>query len=536
MKIFRFLLSFSITLCLVIALNMKIGSIPPLGKFLDPFNGFWANAESGISMPETFAISGLQNPVQILYDDMLVPHFFTDNEDDLFAAIGYVHAYHRLWQMEFQTHAAAGRLSEIVGEITLEMDRGQRRKGMTFGAKNFVDNLDERSKQVMELYAKGVNAYIDQLSYESYPFEYKLLDYKPEAWTSFKSGLLYKYMSDMLNSGEKDLENTNFKSIYGKELLDLIYPDVDNYKDAVVDQPNSWDFEPIAKDHQQASKDELVALNLLPAPHRNNGSNNWAVGPTKSASGNAILCNDMHLSLYMPSLWFYNQYTCGNLNVFGHTLPGIPMVITGFTDSVAWGFTNAQRDLVDWYKIEYEDERRDKYLLDGKYVATEKKVEEFLIRGGETYYDTIVYTVFGPVTYDHSFRSSSQKNGYARRWLDHDPSDAFQMFYNINKAKSFDDYMSALNYFSSPAQNIIFASVKGDIAHRVQGKYPLNNYEEGKFLKDGTKSSNNWTKFIPNEHNAFWKNPERGFVSSANQHPADSTYPYYTSVSIFCRV
>jgi len=340
-------------------------------------------------------------------------------------------------------------------------------------------------------------------------------------------------MSDMLNSSEKDLENTNFKSIYGKELLDLIYPDVDNYKDAVVDQPNAWDFDPLVKESETTDNDELVAMNLLPQPHPNNGSNNWAVGTAKSATGNAFLCNDMHLSLYMPSLWFYNQLSCGDIKVFGHSLPGMPMVITGFTDSIAWGFTNAQRDLVDWYKIEYEDETRNKYLLDGEYVETKKKVEEITIRNGETFYDTIVYTVFGPVTYDHTYRCSSQKVGYARRWLDHDPSDAFQMFYNMSKAENFDDYMSALNYFSSPAQNIIFASVKGDIAHRVQGKYPLNNHEEGKFLKDGTKSSNNWTQFIPNEHNAFWKNPERGFVSSANQHPADSTYPYYVTARSF---
>lgn len=530
MKNVRFFISLIITVSLVVSLNMKIGSIPPLGKFLDPVNGFWANAESDISMPETHAIKGLQKAVKIHYDDMLVPHIFSESEDDLFIALGYVHAYHRLWQMEFQTHAAGGRLSEIVGDVTLDMDRGQRRKGMTFGAKNFVDNLDDRSKKVIELYAQGVNHFINQLSYKDYPIEYKLLDYQPEKWTPFKSGLLYKYMADMLNSNEKDLENTNFKSIYGKDVLDLIYPDIDNYKDAVVDQPGSWDFEPLVKENTSMHEtEEVIALNLLPQSHPNNGSNNWAVGPSKSATGNAMLCNDMHLSLYMPSLWFYNQLNCGDMNVFGHSLPGMPMVITGFTDSIAWGFTNAQRDLVDWYKIEFEDESRDKYLLDGKYIPTEKVVEEIKIHNSESFYDTVVYTVFGPVSYDHSFRASSGKVGYARRWLDHDPSDAFQTFDQINKAKSFDDYMSALNHYSSPAQNVVFASASGDIAHRVQGKYPLNAHEEGKFLKDGTKSTNNWTHYIPNEHNAFWKNPARGFVSSANQHPADSTYPYYVT-------
>lgn len=529
MKSLRFLISLAVTVSFVIALNQKIGSIPPLGKFLDPVSGFWVNAESDIAMPEKYTLPGLTDPVSVLYDDMLVPHVFAEKEKNMYVALGYVHAYHRLWQMEFQTHAAAGRLSEIVGDITLDMDRGQRRKGMVFGAKQFVDHLDHNSKNILDQYASGVNAFINQLSYASYPFEYKLLDYKPESWTPFKSGLLYKYMSDMLNSGEKDMQNTNFKSIYGKELLDLIYPDVDNYNDPVVEKVGAWDFIPVEKEKQLSTADDLVAINLLPEPNPNNGSNNWAVGPSKSASGNAVLCNDMHLSLYLPSLWYYMQLNCGNMNVFGHSLPGIPMVITGFTDSIAWGFTNAQRDVVDWYKIEYQDETRSKYLLDGEYISTQQTIEEIKIRNGETYYDTVAYTVFGPVTYDESYRATSQKNGYARRWIDHDPSDAFQMFYKMNHARSFDDYMAALDYFSSPAQNVIFASAKGDIAHRVQGKYPLNDFEEGKFIKDGTNSSNNWTQYIPNEHNAFWKNPERGFVSSANQHPVDSTYPYYVT-------
>ena len=529
MSIFKFIICLCITSVFIWALDTKFGSIPPLGKFLDPVNGFWANAESEVLIPEKLSLPGLKGISQVLYDDMLVPHVFSENEQDLMTVIGYTHAYHRLWQMEFQTHAAAGRLSEIIGEITLDMDRGQRRKGMIFGAKNFIDNLEPKEQKILNQYCLGINAYIDLLTYQSYPLEYKLLDYKPEPWTPLKTGLLYKYMSDMLNSGEKYLQNTNFRSIYGKGMLDLLYPDVDNYQDPVVEKIGEWNFEPIVKETVHEDENEIISSSLLDAPNPNNGSNNWAISPEKSTTGHAVLCNDMHLKLYMPSLWFYQQMNCKDINVFGHSLPGVPLVITGFTDSIAWGITNAQRDLVDWYKIEYQDSKRDHYLLDGQYVPTEKKIEEIIIRGQETYYDTVVYTFFGPVTYDHSYRSNNEKKGYARRWIDHDPSPAFKMFEKVNRAKNLDDWMNALDNFSSPASNVVFASAAGDIAHRVQGKYPLNNFEEGKFLKDGTKSANNWTQFVPNEHNAFWKNPERGFVSSANQHPADSTYPYYVT-------
>ncbi|MDZ7607492.1 MAG: penicillin acylase family protein [Cyclobacteriaceae bacterium] len=275
----------------------------------------------------------------------------------------------------------------------------------------------------------------------------------------------------------------------------------------------------------------LVNVQKLQEQNPDNGSNNWAVGARKSASGHALLCNDMHLRLYMPSLWFYMQQHTDKVNVYGHSLPGVPIVITGFTDSIAWGLTNAQRDLVDWFKIRYEDESRERYLLDGVYVPVTKRIEEIKIRNKDTCYDTVAYTVFGPVTYDNTFQATSGKNGYAYRWIDHDPSNGIIMFYLINRAQNYDDYMNALDHFSSPAQNVVFASAQGDIAHRVQGKYPITVFEEGKFVKDGTASANNWFDFIPNTHNPFWKNPERGFVSSANQHPADSTYPYYVTAS-----
>lgn len=526
MNFLKFAISVVVATALMTALNMKIGVVPPLGRFLDPVGGFWANAEDQPEVRPDMQIPGLQQPVNVLYDDMLVPHIFAGNEDDLYRAVGYVQARHRLWQMDFQVRAAGGALSEIVGPTALDYDRGQRRKGMVFGAKNFTDHLDQKSKKILETYIAGINAYISQLKPADYPLEYKLLNYTPTPWTLLKSGLLYKYMSDMLNASEKDMENTNFRDIYGKDMLDLIYPDVDNYADPVVNRPNDWQFEPVKKNTPYQAQ-ALAMVNPLPGPNPNNGSNNWAVAPAKSASGRAILCNDMHLNLYLPSLWFYMQCHTDSMNVFGHTLPGLPFVITGFTDSIAWGMTNAQRDLVDWYKIEYEDSRRERYLLDGKYVPVEKKIEEIKIRDEQPYYDTVSYTVFGPVTYDQTYRASAAKNGYARRWIDHDPSTSFRMFYLIDKAKNFDDYMKALDYFDSPAQNVVFADVQGDIAHRVQGKYPVNDIEEGKFIKDGTHAANNWQKFIPNGHNAFWKNPERGFVASANQHPADSTYPYY---------
>jgi penicillin amidase len=534
MKILRFIISATLAVALTYALNTKFGIVPPLGKFLDPVSGFWANAETEeITIPEHLHMDNLKVSITIKYDDMMVPHIFAENDEDLYFAQGYAHAYHRLWQMEFQTHAAAGRISEIVGSAALDLDRGQRRKGMIYGAERFMEEVqkDAVSLLAVQQYTAGVNAYINSLKPADLPFEFKLLGYEPEPWTQLKCGLLLKYMSNMLNTGEKDLQNTNFRNIYGKELLDLIYPDIDNVEDPIVDRTGAWGFTALTTRSEdiEGSADAPVSIDPLPQPSVNNGSNNWAVGPEKSATGNPLLCNDMHLGLNMPSLWYYNQLSAPGVNVMGHSLLGVPGVIQGFNDSIAWGFTNAQRDLVDWFVIDFKDERMEEYYLDDDWVKVEKRIEEIKLRGEESYFDTVSYTVFGPVVYDNNYRSESQKKGYAMRWIAHDPSSEFKMFYLLNRSKNLEDYIDATNYFSSPAQNVVFAAVDGTIAHRISGKFPVNEFEEGKFIKDGTKSENNWTAFIPPEHYAYWVNPERGFVSSANQHPADTTYPYYVT-------
>jgi penicillin amidase len=202
-------------------------------------------------------------------------------------------------------------------------------------------------------------------------------------------------------------------------------------------------------------------------------------------------------------------------------------VILGFNDSTAWACTNAQRDLVDWYTIRFRDGSRDEYLSDGSYRKTLKKIEEIRIRDKENFFDTVIYTHHGPVVYDRNFHSENERNNYAMRWIAHDPSLSFKTLYQLNRGKNYKDYRQALTYWVGPAQNFAFASVHNDIAITVQGKFPVRRSNEGRFLLDGTRTSTEWKKFIPFEQNITVKNPSRGFVSSANQFPADDSYPYY---------
>lgn len=541
MRILKFIISLIITLSLIYAFNTSWvaggNRIPPLGKFLDPFHGFWQNAESkDHRVSDNLEIDGLKEPVTIVFDSIMIPHIFAQNDEDLYLAQGYVTAMHRLWQMEFQTHAAAGRLTEIIGagkdDAVLNYDRGQRRLGMVYAAENAFQRMqkDPVANPVVMQYTEGINAYIRSLRYKDYPLEYKLMDYAPEEWTPLKCALLLRSMAQTLNMGDKDMQMTNALKLVGKEMVDLLYPDREAVGDPIVNKPNGWTFDPVKLDSVPlALPSELIAITDLETPDPTIGSNNWVVGGSKTKTGAPILCNDPHLNITLPSIWYAIQLNAPGINTLGVSLPGAPGVIIGFNDSIAWGVTNAQRDLVDWYSITYENKKRDKFLLDGEWIETRKKIEHFIIRGGKTFIDTVVYTTWGPVPYDENYRAENNRKQFAFRWIAHDESEELMTFYKLNRAKNHGDYMKALDHYSSPAQNFVFASVSGDIAIRIQGKFPVRRNGEGKFVLDGSKSSSGWQAFMPNEHMVMDKNPERNFVSSANQHPVDETYPYFVN-------
>ncbi|WP_458627254.1 penicillin acylase family protein [Winogradskyella sp. PC D3.3] len=528
MKYFKLILSFVLTIGIFFALNTKFGSIPPIGKFLNPYSGVWQN-ETDESISGDITIPELKNKVTVHYDAELIPHVFAQNDLDLYRAQGYITAKHRLWQMEFQTFAAAGRLSEIIGEAALNYDRQERRRGMGYGAEQTLKKMaeDKTTSAMVQAFADGVNSYINQLEPKDLPVEYKLLDYKPEAWTPKKTALLLMYMTKMLAGGDEDMENTNALRLFGKERFDLLFPDFFDITDPIIPKDTDWSFIDVPQTPTPNSTPVLDSISeTIDKPNPDNGSNNWAISGKKSTTGNAILANDPHLGLNLPSIWFVMQLSTPEHNAFGATLPGALAVISGFNQHIAWGETNATRDVIDWYKIEFNEDRT-QYKFDDQWKDVSVRIEEIKIKGKETYKDSVLYTHHGPVVYDKNFKSDQELAGYAMKWTGHIPGNGQKTFTELNKAKTYDDYTEALKNWIAPAQNFVFASTEGDIAIWIQGLLPNKWEGQGKFIMDGSKSENDWQGFIPQEFNAHIKNPERGFVSSANQHPVDETYPYY---------
>lgn len=529
MKYYKFLLSLILLIATFYGLNSKFGSIPPIGKFLNPSFGFWQNDKSAIDT-KTISIEGLTGEVTIHYDQYLIPHIFAENDKDLYKAQGYITAKHRLWQMEFQTHAAVGRLSEIFGRSTLNYDRAQRRKGMGFGADKTLEKImkDPEIYGLLEAYRDGINSYINLLKPEDLPIEYKLLDYSPEPWTIKKTALLGMYMTDMLSGGDGDLEYTNLLRRIGKERFDLLFPDYFDIVDPVIPKERDWsEWDVSVPEVPVGDFPRDTIKDIMTKPHRDNGSNNWVVAPSKSYSGNPILANDPHLGLNLPSIWFAMQLATPNKNTFGVTLPGTPGIIIGFNNHISWGVTNAERDVKDWYKITFKDSSKKLYYHNDTWKKTSIRIENIKIKGQESYTDSVYYTHHGPVSYDHTFKGDSQLSGYALQWTGHIGSNIVRTFLELNEASNYEDYKNALKYYVAPAQNFIFSSTDGDIALWIQGKFPNKWKEQGKFLMDGSNPEHDWKGFIPQQHNAHILNPEQGFLSSANQHPVDKSYPYY---------
>ncbi|MEO1627596.1 MAG: penicillin acylase family protein [Bacteroidota bacterium] len=436
----------------------------------------------------------------------------------------------RLFQMDLSTRAAAGRVSEILGASAVPYDKKQRRLGMVLAAENTLAYWQKQSEDypMIEAYVNGVNAYIKQLTPRDYPLEYKLLGFEPELWTPLRVALLMKNMDLTLCAREYDMEATNALKAFGRDTFDFLFPLYNPQNSPIIPAGTNWNFDPIALPNDSLSPSPALygdyRQRLSEEVPNSIGSNNWAVSGQKTASGKPILCNDPHLILTLPSIWFEVQLHLPDFNVYGVSLPGFPGVTIGFNEYIAWGMTNVGHDVMDWYRIDWTDESKSRYRYEGAEKEVEMKVERIRIKGKPDVLDTVRYTIWGPIASDNP---ENNKYDLAVRWLPHDGGgDEARLTRKISMARNYDDYRDAIKSLRTPAQNFLFADVNGDIGLTVQGQLPLKRSEQGRFVQDGSRASSAWAGYIPYDQVPAVKNPERGFVSSANQRSTDDSYPY----------
>lgn len=525
-----------LTIALTYALSNALGSLPALGPLLDPVNGAIAGTDaSERDLSRHLKCTSLQAPVAVYWEERLVPHVVAANDHDLYFIQGYIHASLRLWQMDMQTRAAAGRVSEVAGSKAVDFDVQQRRKGMVYAAEQSLKAMEAepRTRGMLNAYTEGVNYYISSLNFRRYPVEYKLMGFAPERWTNLKCALLLKYMADDLTGYTEDFPLSVLRSHLDTATFGLLYPEKIAGSQPVI--PAGTRFGPASAAVPvvpgadvfplfPAGQTTFAPSGMLSADGI--GSNNWAISGARSATGAAILCNDPHLGLNLPSLWFEIQLQAPGINAYGVSLPGAPGIVIGFNDSVSWGFTNNYRDVKDYYAI--TPAGKDHYLFDGKPVAFTKRVEQIKIKGGDAVADTVLYTRHGPVQYDASHKDPAGTGGqYAMCWMAHRPTNELLSLYLLNRATSYQLFTEAIQHFECPAQNFVFADRQGNIAMWGQGRFVNKWREQGRYVMEGKDSRTLWGADIPMAENPHTYNPPEGYVVSANQSVTDNTYPYY---------
>ena len=551
MRLLPFLSSAVVTIGLVSLLNIQLSigptKSPKLGYFLSPQHGFWKNAEKiNTNFDASILTNELKGNVDVYLDDRLVPHIYADHDEDAYFVQGYLHAKFRLWQMDFQTRVASGRLSEIAGADKLPIDRFFRRLGMVYGAEQTEANINATNplmKATLDAYTAGVNAYLKQLAPEDLPFEYKLMNYEPEMWTPKKTYLFLMFMSYDLTgqSVSGDLKLTNTLDYLGYDLFNKLYTNNQDSLDPIIpkgtvyQKPSIVPIKPVNSDSTYLMHKNVWAANTQTnlevepvAPNKNNGSNNWAVSGSKTKSGRPILASDPHLGLNLPSLWYEVQITTPTHSTYGASFPGSPAVIIGFNDSLAWGVTNAGRDVLDYYELKFKDTTENEYWFNGAWKSVTKRKEVIKVKDSADVVEEIPMTNWGPVMYDGHYQNAQSKGrNLAVKWTAHKASSGVETFYQLNRAKNYDDYVRAISLWTCPGQNFVLATMSGDIAIKQQGSFVARWDHQGDFIMPGEDSSYDWQGFVPNEEHPTIKNPLRGFVSSANQKPTDVTYPYY---------
>jgi len=503
--------------------------IPGLMRVLNPTYGLWQNVDiSYQGAQKEITLQGPKEEVRVYYDDRLVPHIFANNIEDATFAQGYLLAKHRLWQMDFMVRLSAGRLSEVLGKATIPRDLMMRKFGLEYGAKKSVEEWKKfpEDHQSVSAFKDGINAYIQSMDPADLPLEFKLANYKPEMWSDLSSALISKNLAFTLSRRGPDVSSTNSLLQLGEEEYHRLFTMKDPNQIPVI-RENVAEASTLSREKPEDIHDlsKMLSGYTYNEPHPGAGSNNWAIGPSKSANGNAILANDPHLQLTLPSIWYEMHIVCPGVNSYGVTVPGIPGIIIGFNDHIAYGSTNVGHDVLDYYTIDWVDKEKGTYKVDGKVLQAEKIPQTIMVKRQEDITWDMWVTEFGPIVWESGDPTNKD---LAMQWLALNPptKPEYNTFIKAMKCKDYDCYKSATSNFLSPAQNFVFADKSGNIGLRINGHLPVKYENEGLFLKKGNSLKNKWTEYLPRESNPQTYNPSIGFVASANQKTTDESFAH----------
>jgi penicillin G amidase len=477
----------------------------------------WLSRDSFPQVDGRLDLQDLQKPVTVHRDTWGVPHIYAQTLHDLIFAQGYVHAQDRLWQMDFSRRLVAGRLAEVAGAMAVPVDRWLRILGMRRVSEQEPALLDPETRDLLEAYSAGVNARIAE---RHLPIEFFLLGYRPEPWTPVDS-LSWSKMVAWGLSGNWESE------LLRAELIECLGAEKASELELEDLQPWPDSMSSILQGYQAIDQAEAARLLAGPTLKDGIGSNSWVIAGSRTASGKPILANDMHMPLTAPSLWYENHLSAGDFDVTGVSFPGVPFVIAGQNRAVAWGFTAGFADIQDLYqeRLERTPDGKVRYEYCGEWLDAEVRQEQINVRAGKPVTEEVVVTRHGPII-NPLVQTFETQHPLSLRWTALEPDRTCQALVKMNMARSAGEFHAALEGYSSPVVNVVYADTQGNIGYDLAGRVPVRKQSDGRVPVPGWTDEYEWIRCIPFEEMPHIENPPQGFIVTANNRIAGDDYAY----------
>jgi len=492
------------------------------------FLGYFLITRSFPKISGTTYVKGLTHEVKIYRDEFGVPHIFAQSEYDAFFSVGFTHAQDRLWQMELTRRVGMGRLSEMLGVPALPIDKMFHTLGLWQHAQKLSQSLETDTHNALQAYADGVNQFIASQT-GKYPIEFDMLNIEPGPWTIEHSLLVSRLMAWELNYARwVDLLLAELVQRFGEEKAKEIFPYWPDEAPLIL--PKELKGKAIADDLRPWFHAEEAYRSLLGLRALESGSNAWVVSGAKSVTGKPILANDPHLMLMSPARWYELHINAPNLDVSGMSIPGVPFVIVGRNQRVAWGVTNAMMDDEDFY-IEQVDslQHPTRYRFNNTWLSIQETVDTIVVKGSLPVALSIYKTHRGPIVNKMEAGAQDASSLISMRWTGSEISNDAGAFYRIDKSNNWQDFQDALKLFTVPAQNFVYADIDGNIGYRTGGKLPIRKIKGPTLPFPGWTDEYDWNGFVPFDQMPHVLNPRDGFVATANNKIIDDSYPYYIS-------
>jgi penicillin amidase len=565
-----------------VAVGAGVVLLAVAGLWLDRARSAPGRWSDGLPVGEAAAI-GVAAPVEVLWDSVGVPQLWATDEGDLLFAQGWLHAHHRLWQMELFRRVAQGRLSELFGDPTLETDRFLRTLGLDRAARQTADALDDETRAMVQRYVDGVNERVRSLP--RLPPEMRLLGLTPEPWSLADVTAIEKILAWDLSAYEATIDNAATWATLGHERWQDFRPRYPRWAPTILaDEPPaepmlvaqgaiSTAVDPVPASTPPATRPlhaasspasaapapdraeelprlpelanparaELFASARLPQSSRRwvegrslvRASNSWVVGPSRSASGAPLLANDPHLALDHPNIWYVLGLHAPGIDIVGTSVPGMPGIVLGHTPGVAWGFTNASLDDMDLFIERVDPADSTRYQVPGGSEPFTRHVEVIEVRGRDVA-DTLIVreTRHGPVLTPVVSRLGGEL--VSLRWVAHDVSHAQRALRGLMRVRSAPELLEVLEDLDVAHQNVVFADTAGAWGYWMAGRIPRRPGGRAQLLPvPGWTGEGDWQGYLSFADHPHQIAPERGYIATANHRQSWSEVSYAVSDEVW---